>query len=77
MKDRILGQLRQINADADFESSADFIEDGLMDSFEIVNLVSGLEDTFSIEISGRDIVPENFVNLSAIETMIRKYTGEK
>lgn len=77
MKDRILEQLRQINADADFESSEDFIEDGLMDSFEIVNLVSGLEDTFSIEISGRDIVPENFVNLSAIETMIRKYTGEK
>lgn len=77
MKERILELLTQINMDADFESSEDYVEDGLIDSFEMVNLVSELEDAFSIEISGKDIVPENFINLSTIEAMIRRYTGEK
>ena len=59
--------------DVDFECSKDFIEDGLLDSFEIVELVSALEDAFEIEISGRDIIPENFVSVETIEDMIDKY----
>ena len=77
MKDSILEVLREVNADADFEGSSDFIEDGLIDSFEIVDLVSGLEVKFPVEISGIDIVPENFVNLEAIEKLLRKYLEEK
>lgn len=77
MKDSILEVLREVNEDADFESSSDFIEDGLMDSFEIVDLVSKLEDKFDLEIRGIDIVPENFVNLEAIEKLLKKYLEEK
>ena len=77
MKDSILEVLWEVNADADFEGSSDFIEDGLIDSFEIVDLVSGLEVKFPVEISGIDIVPENFVNLEAIEKLLRKYLEEK
>jgi len=69
----ILEILKELKEDVDFESSKDFIEDGLLDSFEIVELVSALEDAFEIEISGRDIVPENFVSVEAIEEMIDKY----
>lgn len=69
----ILEILKELKEDVDFESSKDFIEDGLLDSFEIVELVSALEDAFEIEISGRDIVPENFVSVEAIEEMVDKY----
>lgn len=77
MKDSILEVLREVNEDADFVSSSDFIEDGLMDSFEIVDLVSRLEDRFDLEIRGIDIVPENFVNLEAIEKLLKKYLEDK
>lgn len=77
MRDSILEVLREVNEDADFENSSDFIEDGLIDSFEIVDLVSKLEDKFPIEISGTDIVPENFVNLEAVEKLVKKYLEEK
>lgn len=69
----ILEILNELKDDVDFENSNDFIEDGLLDSFEIVNLVGELEDYFDIEISGRDIIPENFVSVEAIEAMIEKY----
>lgn len=77
MKDSILEVLREVNEDADFESSSDFLEDGLIDSFEIVDFVSGLEAKFPVEIKGADIVPENFLNLETIEKLLRKYLEEK
>jgi len=72
-RDRILEVLRGVREDRDFAHSEDFIEDGLLDSFEIVNLVSELEDAFDIEMRGADIVPEHFINLDAIEKLVEKY----
>lgn len=69
----VLAILKELKDDVDFESSKDFVEDGLLDSFDIVNLVGELEDNMDIEISGRDIVPENFVSVEAIENMLEKY----
>lgn len=77
MRNEILGLLNSVNEDADFESSENFIEDNLIDSFEIVNLVFKIEKIFSIEISGRDIIPENFVNINSITDLITKYLEGK
>ena len=68
----VLEILRNLKEDADFEESTDFIEDGLLDSFEIVELVSALEDAFEIEISGRDIIPDY---LRASYETVQKMTG--
>lgn len=73
MREAILEILLSIREDADFEKSADFIEDGLLDSFEIVDLVSGLEDRFQIEIRGTDIIPDNFINFDRIAALVEKY----
>lgn len=67
---KVLVLLCEMKEDADFENSTDFIEDGLLDSFDIVTLVGELEDAFDIEISARDIVPENFVSVETIEALI-------
>lgn len=69
----VLSILKNMKDDADFEGSKDFIEDGLLDSFDIVTLVGELEEAFDMEISGRDIVPENFVSLESIEELVKKY----
>ena len=69
----ILEVLKSIKEDVDFESSTDFIEDGLLDSFDLVNLVSELEDVFDIEIRGVDIIPENFTSIETITELVEKY----
>lgn len=73
MREVILEILQSIREDAEFEQSEDFIEDGFLDSFEIVDLVSELEDRFLIEIRGTDIIPENFTNLDTITALVEKY----
>jgi acyl carrier protein len=64
--------LKEIRPEFDFTVSSDFIEDGMLDSFDIVTLVSTLDKTYGISIQGVDIVPDNFKNLQTIETLLRK-----
>lgn len=73
MREKILEILQDIRPEVDFNDSEDFIEDGYLDSFDMVALVSNLDKTFGISILGEDIIPENFANLEAIENIIKKY----
>lgn len=72
MREQIIEILNDVLEDS-YEGSSNFIEDGLIDSYQMVEIVDGIEDTFDIEISGRDIVPDNFISVDAIEAMISKY----
>ena len=65
--------LHEIRPESDFKTSLDFLADGLLDSFDMVALVVGLDKAFGISIDGLDIVPENFKNLQAIEMLLTKY----
>ncbi len=73
MRDSILNILMEIRPEFDFSGSSDFIEDGFLDSFDVVNLVNSLDEHFHISIYGRDIVPENFSSISKIEELLFKY----
>ena len=64
--------LREIRPEFDFSVSNDFLADGMLDSFDVVTLVSALDKNWGISIEGTDIVPENFKNLQAIEALLRK-----
>ena len=64
--------LKGIRPEFDFTTSQDFISDGMLDSFDMVTLVSTLDKTYGISIPGVEIVPENFQNLRTLETLLRK-----
>ena len=60
----------------DIRPEFDFIEDGLLDSFDIVTVVSEIEAAFGILIDGLDIIPENFQNITTICEVVKKNGGE-
>ena len=66
--------LKEIRPEFDFTASQDFVGDGMLDSYDIVTLVSDLDKAHGISIAGVDIVPENFQNIASIEGLLRKYT---
>jgi len=70
--ERILNILKNIRPEEDFTSSQDFISDGLLDSFDLISLVTDLDSYFSISIDGMDIKQENFKNLDAIKNLLIK-----
>lgn len=67
--------LHEIHDDVDFEEISDFLEQGVLDSFDIMTLVELLEEHFSIEVGGKDIIPENFRNAEAIKNLVKKCGG--
>lgn len=71
----ILQILSGLHPEFDFSASENFIDDGYLDSFDVVALVSELEETFHILINGLDVLPENFCSLEAIAAMVRKNGG--
>lgn len=77
MEEKIFSILKEIRPEFDFEESDNFVEDGYLDSFDIVTLVSELETAFDIVIDGLDVLPENFETVQAICNMINKSGEEK
>ncbi len=72
MEDKIIEILHEIRPEFDFSGSEDFIVDGFLDSFDIVQLVDSLDEKFQISIDGLDIIPENFNSVNGIVALIRK-----
>lgn len=64
--------LKEIRPEFDFATSNDFINDGMLDSFDMMTLVSALDKNYSISIQGTDILPENFKNFQTIEALLRQ-----
>ena len=65
--------LKEIRPEFDFTASQDFVGDGMLDSYDIVTLVSDLDKAYGISISGLDIVPENFQNIASIQKLLQKH----
>ncbi len=61
--------LKDIRPDIDITSKS-FVDDGFLDSFDIVTLVSEIVDAFDVELSANDIIPENFNSATAIMNLI-------
>lgn len=75
MNDKVIEILNEIRPEFDFsEPVDDFIEAGMLDSFDVVTLVTTLDEEFGISIDGIDILPENFSSVESITNLLSKYS---
>ena len=72
MKQKIIEILNEIRPEFDFTESVNFIEEGMLDSFDVVRLVVELDNEFSTSIDGEDILPNNFSSIENIITLLHK-----
>lgn len=72
MKEKVLAILANVRPEFDFSEDVNFIEEGVLDSFDVVTLVSDLDATFGISIDGLDIVPKNFSSVDSIIKLLVK-----
>lgn len=59
----------------DFEGSDALIDDGIIDSLDIVTIVSTLMDTYDITITVDELLPENFNSVESIYALIQRLKG--
>ena len=74
MKERIIQILSELRPEFDFtEPGHDCVEEGMIDSLDIVSLVDAAEEEYGASIPGTEILPENFKDVDAIINIINKY----
>ena len=71
MREEILEILRDCCPDVDFENETALIDDGLLESRDIVMIVTDLSHRFDVDINVDDLLPENFNSLDDILELVR------
>jgi acyl carrier protein len=77
MEKKLLAILAEINPAVDFTGEKNLIDDGILDSFDIIALVGELNDAFDIDIGVEHLLPENFNSLEAIMNLVKKLQAER
>ena len=74
--DKLMQILSELRPDVDFANETALIDTGVLDSFDIISLVSELNDAFSISISPADLDPENFNSAEALRELVQRLVDE-
>ncbi len=74
MRERVMEILEDIRGDIDFETCTTLIDDGILESLDIVSIVGEFNDAFDVEISVEDLLPENF---NSVDAMVELITSAK
>ena len=75
--EKLLEILNGLHDDIDFEKENSLIDDGILDSLDIVTLITEINDTFDISIPAEEIIPENFNSAQALYELIQKLEDEE
>jgi len=76
MEDKLMEILTELRPDVDFEVNTSLIDDGILDSFDLVSLIGELSDVFGVEISFDDMDPDNFNSVESMLEMLRRLDAQ-
>lgn len=70
--ERLIELLQEIKEDIDYENETALIDDELLDSFDILQIISAIDDEFEVSIPAAMIIPQNFNSVEALWDMIQE-----
>ncbi len=75
-RNELLEILSDLHPDIDFENEDELVTGKILDSFDLVSLVTEIDNAFEIEITAADLLPENFDSLDAITELVERKLEE-
>ena len=79
MKERqkLLDVLAEVRENVDFDGETALVEDGLIDSLDLTQIIAALDDAFNVHIEPGDIEPENFNSAEAMLALVNRYRNQE
>lgn len=74
--DELIELLNEVNEDVDYAASTSLIDDGLLDSFDILQIVAELNDHYDITIPAEEVIPQNFNSAAAMLSMVERLKAD-
>jgi len=75
--DKLLDLLSDIRPDLDFSKEERLIEGGVLDSFDIITVVSEINDAFNVSINVADLIPDNLNSAPAMWDLISRFKNQE
>lgn len=70
--EELLKLLKGIRPDVDFENETELIDEGILDSMDVVSIISEIDDVFGVQIRITELDPDNFNSAEAIWNLVQK-----
>ena len=75
--EKLMSILKDVRPDVDFQQQTKLIDDGILDSFDIISIVSEICDAFDVMIDAEYLEAENFNSAGAMMLLIQKLLNEE
>ena len=72
----LLEILENLHPEVDFDTCTTLIDDKILDSFDIITIISEINEEFDVVIPAEEIVPENFNSAQALHALITRLEEE-
>jgi len=72
--EKLLALLTDLHPEIDFSTHTALIDEGVLDSFDIVTIIADIDDAYGAAIPAEEIVPENFNSAQALFALIKRLT---
>ena len=72
----VIEMLEDIQEDIDYQSCTTLIDDHMLDSFDILAIVSAADDEFDVTIPAKEIIPSNFNSAEALCALLNRLADE-
>lgn len=69
--EELLKLLTEVRPDVDFENESELIDDGILDSMDVVSIISSIDDVFGVQIRITELDPENFNSVENLWNLIQ------
>lgn len=74
--EKLLEILTDLHPDVDFETANTLIDDGFLDSFDIVTIVAEIDAEYDVQIPAEELIPENFNSAAALYALVQRLAEE-
>lgn len=72
-REKLLEALAEVRDDVDFAHQYGLVDEGVIDSLDLTQIIAALDEAFDIHISSGEIEPENFNSVDAMLALVRRY----
>ena len=68
--------LSNLHPEVDFDTCDTLIDDKILDSFDIISIISEIDEEFDVVIPAEEIVPDNFNSAQALYELVTRLSDE-
>ncbi len=74
--EELLEILKKVKPNVDFETEDALVDDGILDSLDVITIISEVTEAFDVSVPADEIVPDNFNSAEAMMELIERLEDE-